>query len=332
MAEKFLSVVVPAYNCLDTLGNVLSSIAVQQNNNEIEVVIADDCSTDDYTNMINYYSTILSIKYIKLDKNSGPGVARQVGLDNATGEWITFIDADDTMAYGAYVNVKEVLTQQDPDMLITDFFEQRDDYKSFVPHQNDTVWVHGKYFKHKFLLDNNIKFHPTLRTHEDIYFNHLVLNTSDKVRVANILTYIWNFQPNSITRKVYNDCHIYIEEYLGDYIEATMGPCKKLIDENPAKYKAKLENLVMMHPLYLYFYVQSFKYNLPDKWYKDNIKKVKQVLDLAEKWYSAGPNEIYQYVKKSNVYGMIRQACERGVGNFIEQQTFLDFLEECKNA
>lgn len=236
------------------------------------------------------------------------------------------------MAYGAYVNVKEVLTQQDPDMLITDFFEQRDDYKSFVPHQNDTVWVHGKYFKHKFLLDNNIKFHPTLRTHEDIYFNHLVLNTSDKVRVANILTYIWNFQPNSITRKIYNDCHIYIEEYLGDYIEATMGPCKKLIDENPAKYKAKLENLVLMHPLYLYFYVQSFKYNLPDKWYKDNIKKVKQVLDLAEKWYSVGPNEIYEYIKKSNVYGMIRQACERGVGNFIEQQTFIDFLEECKNA
>lgn len=332
MKEKFLSVVVPAYNCLDTLGNVLSSIVAQQNNNEIEVIIADDCSTDDYTKMIEYYSTILSIQYIKLEKNSGPGVARQVGLDNATGKWITFIDADDTMAYGAYVNVKEVLTQQDPDMLITDFFEQRDDYKSFVPHQNDNVWVHGKYFKHKFLLDNNIRFHPTLRTHEDIYFNHLVLNTSDKVRVANILTYIWNFQPNSITRKIYNDCHIYIEEYLGDYIEATMGPCKKLIDENPAKYKVKLKNLVLMHPLYLYFYVQSFKYNLPDKWYKDNIKKVKQVLDLAEKWYSAGPNEIYEYIKKSNVYGMIRQACERGVGNFIEQQTFLDFLEECKNA
>lgn len=332
MKEKFLSVVVPAYNCLDTLGNVLSSIVAQQNNNEIEVIIADDCSTDDYTKMIEYYSTILSIQYIKLEKNSGPGVARQVGLDNATGKWITFIDADDTMAYGAYVNVKEVLTQQDPDMLITDFFEQRDDYKSFVPHQNDTVWVHGKYFKHKFLLDNNIRFHPTLRTHEDIYFNHLVLNTSDKVRVANILTYIWNFQPNSITRKIYNDCHTYIEEYLGDYIEATMGPCKKLIDENPAKYKVKLKNLVLMHPLYLYFYVQSFKYNLPDKWYKDNIKKVKQVLDLAEKWYSAGPNEICEYIKKSNVYGMIRQACERGVGNFIEQQTFLDFLEECKNA
>lgn len=86
MEEKFLSVVVPAYNCLDTLGNVLSSIAVQQNNNEIEVIIADDCSTDDYTKMIEYYSTILSIQYIKLEKNSGPGVARQVGLDHATGK------------------------------------------------------------------------------------------------------------------------------------------------------------------------------------------------------------------------------------------------------
>ena len=188
--EKFLSVVVPVYNGLDTEGNVLSSIAVQQNNNEIEVVIADDCSTDDYTTMLNYYKTILSIKYVKLDKNSGPGVARQLGLDNATGKWVTFIDSDDTMAYGAYVNVKETLTREEPDMLITDFFEQRNDFKTFVPHQNDTVWVHGKFFKRQYLVDNNIRFHPTLRTHEDIYFNHLVLNSSDNVKVANILTYI----------------------------------------------------------------------------------------------------------------------------------------------
>ena len=83
-------------------------------------------------------------------------------------------------------------------------------------------------------------------------------------------------------RKIYNKCHIYIEEYLGDYIEATMGPCKKLIKENPIKYKVKLQNLVMMHPLYLYFYVQSFKYNLPNDWYHENINKVKQVLDLAK--------------------------------------------------
>ena len=190
MNDYFLSIIIPAYNCSSTLSNALASIAMQKDYEEIEVIIADDCSSEDYTSIIERFNSLLEIKLIKLEKNSGPGVARQVGIDNARGKWITFLDADDTIAFGAYLNVKDILNKENPDLLITDFYEQREDFKTYITHSNDTVWVHGKYFNKKFLQDNNIRCHDTLRTHEDIYFNHLVLNLSNNVKAANVLTYI----------------------------------------------------------------------------------------------------------------------------------------------
>lgn len=329
MNKYFLTIVIPAYNCRSTLTNALASIVMQRDCNEIEVIIADDCSTEDYTDIISRFNSIIDIKLVRLDKNSGPGVARQVGIDNATGKWITFLDSDDTIAFGAYLNVKDILNQSNPDMLITDFYEQREDYKTYVPHQKDTVWVHGKYYNRQFLIDNNIKCHPTLRTHEDIYFNHLVLNTSNRVQAANILTYIWNFKEDSLTRRIYNGEHNYIEQYLGDYVEATIEPCKKLIEINSKVYKEKMMKLMVLHPLYLYFYIQSFIYNLPDTYYKDNLKYVKKVLDLIKKTYNMNYKDVYEFIKASNVYGPIRSSCERGVGLFIEQQTLEDFLKYC---
>ena len=327
MKKYFLSIIIPAYNCSSTLSNALASIAMQQKNEEIEVIIADDCSTEDYTNIINRFSDILTINYIKLEKNSGPGVARQVGIDASRAEWVTFLDSDDTIAFGAYLNVREILSNEKPDMLITDFYEQREDLKTYVTHSQDTVWVHGKYFNRQFLVDNNIRCHKTLRTHEDIYFNHLVLNTSAKVHAAQVLTYIWNFKEDSLTRRLYNGCHTYVEQYLKDYIESTIAPCKVLIKKNPIN-KLKMKNLMVMHPLYLYFYIQSFKFNLPNDWYRENMTEAAKVLKLIEDTYQMNYKDVYFYIKNSNVYGMIRSACEKGVGNFIEQQTLESFLEE----
>ena len=115
-----------------------------------------------------------------------------------------------------------------------------------------------------------------------------------------------------------------------DYVEATIAPCKKLIAQNPSKYKEKVKDLMVLHPLYLYFYIQSFKYEHPYEWYKHNLLEVTKVLKLIEENYHMTYKEIVHYVsERKGVYAMIRQACERGVGDFMEQESFYDFLEEC---
>lgn len=330
--DFYLSIVIPAYNCSSTLFNAIASIAQQKdsekNKKQIEVIVVDDCSDDDYTEVINKWNDIINISFYRLEKNSGPGVARQKGLDEARGKWITFLDADDTIAYGAFMNVKAALDETDADMLITDFYEQRPDFKTYENHSGDTVWVHGKYFKKDFIIKNNIRFHENLRTHEDIYFNHLVINSSNKIIGANFLTYIWNFKEDSITRRIYNEKYNYVETYLKDYIEATVGPCQVLIEKNPVNAE-KVKNLMIMHPLYLYFYIQSFLFNHEEDYYRENFKYVKHVLDLIKKYYGLNYKDIYSYIKSSNAFNAIRNACEKGVGVFIEQQTFYEFLKYC---
>lgn len=88
---------------------------------------------------------------------------------------------------------------------------------------------------------------------------------------------------------------------------------------------------MVMHPLYLYFYIQSFKFNLPNDWYRENMTEAAKVLKLIEDTYQMNYKDVYFYIKNSNAYGMIRSACEKGVGNFIEQETLSDFLRKCNN-
>lgn len=90
-----------------------------------------------------------------------------------------------------------------------------------------------------------------------------------------------------------------------------------------------MKELMVLHTLYLFFYIQGCKYTLPNDWYKHNLNHVKKVLDLIKKTYDMDYQDVYNFVKERNVYGMIRQACMNGVGDFIEQDTFFDFLKMC---
>ena len=88
----FFSVIIPTYNPDDKIVVLLNSIIANQCKDEIEVILADDCSTIDLNNIIEIYPE-LNIKIIVNQKHAGfPRMGRQNGLDAAQGEWITFAD------------------------------------------------------------------------------------------------------------------------------------------------------------------------------------------------------------------------------------------------
>ena len=70
---------------------------LEQKYTNFELILIDDSSTDDsYEKLKKYASTsTLNIKIFQTEKNSGPGLARNIGIEKATGEWITFVDNDD---------------------------------------------------------------------------------------------------------------------------------------------------------------------------------------------------------------------------------------------
>lgn len=90
-----VSVVIPTYNRLKTLPDCINSVLKQSFQN-YEIIISDDCSSDKTEEFIKKLQKVDNrIKYYKASKNNGAQAARNLGIENANGKWIAFLDSDD---------------------------------------------------------------------------------------------------------------------------------------------------------------------------------------------------------------------------------------------
>lgn len=92
-----ISVIVPIFNAENDLKNAINSVINQTIGFEnIELILVDDCSTDNSKNIINYYLTKYpNIKAIFLKNTGNPSKPRNIGIDKSTGEYLMFLDSDD---------------------------------------------------------------------------------------------------------------------------------------------------------------------------------------------------------------------------------------------
>ncbi len=90
-----VTIIVPVYNSSEYLSRCVDSI-LKQTYSDIELLLVDDCSTDNSFEVMQKYAGDDSrVRCFQTLKNSGPSTARNIGLDNARGEWISFVDSDD---------------------------------------------------------------------------------------------------------------------------------------------------------------------------------------------------------------------------------------------
>ncbi|MEC4747377.1 glycosyltransferase family 2 protein [Methylomicrobium sp. Wu6] len=93
-----VSVVIPCYRCAATIGRAVASVAAQSVQAR-EVIVVDDCSTDDTLDNLYRLQKMYTegwMKIISQTVNGGPGTARNAGWDAASQPYIAFLDADDT--------------------------------------------------------------------------------------------------------------------------------------------------------------------------------------------------------------------------------------------
>lgn len=95
MIDNLVSIITPCYNCSKYIAQMMDSVLAQTYTNW-ELLITDDCSTDNSCEIVTDYSKKDSrIKLFRLEHNSGAGVARNNSIKEAQGRYIAFLDSDD---------------------------------------------------------------------------------------------------------------------------------------------------------------------------------------------------------------------------------------------
>lgn len=210
-----LSVVVPVYNMEKYLRKCLDSI-IDETIDDYEIIIVNDGSTDSspaicqeyaehYPKLINYIST----------PNGGLGAARNVGTENAKGEFIFYIDSDDYLAPNALREVMDSL-QDDVDICVFDFLNITEDgrvlsltkgsertgdfslsdYPEFLfcpPNAWNKIW------KRNIFTDNGIVF-PGRVWFEDIYITPKLYTKARKIKYVDKAWYMYLQRDGSITK------------------------------------------------------------------------------------------------------------------------------------
>lgn len=199
---ELISIIVPIYNQEKYLNKSIKSVLNQTIGFEnIELILVDDCSTDNSKEIIAKYSEKYeNIKPIFLNKNSGsPSIPKNKGIEMSTTDYIMFFDPDDCLLndicevlYNEIINEKCEIVSGNSIFMINNipYYDKvhtnpkeiiyptnnYDDYKNF------RCW--GTLYDKKFLLKNNIQF-INVKTNEDTYFVHKCFFNAKKICYIN---------------------------------------------------------------------------------------------------------------------------------------------------
>lgn len=120
-----VSIIVPVYNAENTIDRCVASLCAQSYNN-LEIILINDGSKDNSLRKLMQWQAIDSRIIVVSQENQGAACARNKGLDRATGEFISFVDADDEVAPLIYEKMVKASEQMDADIVSASILEKYD--------------------------------------------------------------------------------------------------------------------------------------------------------------------------------------------------------------
>lgn len=204
-----VSIIIPVYNAEEYLERCLDSV-VNQTLEDIEIICVNDCSTDNSIEILNEYAKKDSrIKVIDCKSNGGESKARNIGLDNATGEYLAFVDNDDTVDLNFYEKLYILAKNNNLDIAKGNSNEfdynnelKNNSYNEIIEKNNNdkfffvTHWWTAIY-KKTLINSNNIRFLENVILGGDIIFLNQVLLKSTSFDVIDDVFYTHHLRKNS---------------------------------------------------------------------------------------------------------------------------------------
>ena len=195
-----LSIVIPVYKVERYIASCLDSICSQGiPAEEYEIIIVDDCSPDGSMQIVNDYKQRHPNIIVRSQQHSGLSAARNLGLNAASGDFIWFVDSDDTIGPNAgQILLSTQILQGDCDVISIDFWRENNvQGKRYVAKKisapecsgieflsaNGAIPVWSMLYKRKFLQTHGLHFDTRYTLHhEDYEFNLRALALARSVR------------------------------------------------------------------------------------------------------------------------------------------------------
>lgn len=196
-----VSVIVTVWNVEEWLEKNIQAF-LNQTLKDSELILVNDCSPDNSQFIIDKYKDD-RIKCIINQTNVGPGVSRQIGLDNSIGDYTIFVDGDDWLEPDCLEQMYNKAIEENADIVSCRTI-QHNDYgllknkeKGYIYYKEDFYsFINNKLIKRE--IWNKTNYSP-LRFREDINTLNRCLEFSNKTIKMNYAGYHYNLRPNSLT-------------------------------------------------------------------------------------------------------------------------------------
>ena len=201
------SVIIPAYNIENLISRSINSV-LNQTYKDYEVIVVNDCSTDNTLKEIQRFN---NIEVINHDRNKGLGGARNSGIKVANGEFIIFLDGDDYLHNeNVLQKLAELIGDKKADVIYMGFEMTGNRHDVFIPTKENcnkkyraaqdpypNVW--SKCWNKNFLIDNDLWFIEN-RYYEDVIFGFNAIMKVKDYLIADFIVHTYvSGRKNSIT-------------------------------------------------------------------------------------------------------------------------------------
>lgn len=215
--NSLVSVIIPVYNMEESIKTCVSSVMSQTYTN-IEIVLVNDGSTDNSENICSQIAKSHTNVTLINQENRGVSAARNSGIQTASGQYLTFLDADDTLLPNAIELLLDAVMQNNADMAIGKIFKnekipigvfENNDFLIKALEDNPITYYSCRILYRRSFVEN-IAFPEGYVSSEDSYF--VFECALKKPKVVTISEHVYNYCPNpnsathsTFTKKKYID-------------------------------------------------------------------------------------------------------------------------------
>lgn len=265
-----ISIIIPVYNAEEYLEECLLSIG-QQTFGDFEILAINDGSKDRSLEILKKHQEKEPRLHILSQENKGVSAARNLGVEYAKGEFITFIDADDWLHPETLEHYIEIAKNEDSDIVISQFltkkstekqtessienYNRKDIEQKIFPKFIESDFynsVCNKFYTNELIKKSRAQFPIGIRIAEDAQFNHQVFSQAQRISETPFQSYFYREVEGSATKNVvrndYLQSNVAIYQY--DY-QKYFGSSLSEAEINKLKINRFFRSVIAL--IYIYF-------------------------------------------------------------------------------